>query len=66
MDFEIRKNKKHAKFKKFVKEMKMYKKTKIVLTRLQEKVRKYTNRNRKKIVKYKVRDKVLLNMKDLT
>ena len=32
----------------------------------QEKIKKYINRNRKKVVEYKIGDRVLLSMKDLT
>jgi len=56
MDFEIKKKEKNVKAKEFVK--KMYEKAKIVL-------KKYTNRNRKKVVEYKVENRVLLSTKDL-
>jgi len=60
MGFEIRKKKKHAKTKEFVKEMKeMYEEAKAVL-------KKYADRSRKKGVEYKVGDKVLLSTKELT
>ena len=32
----------------------------------QEKIKKYINRNRKKVVEYKIGDRMLLSMKDLT
>ena len=44
----------------------MHKKTKVVLKKLQEKMKKYLDRNRKKVVEYKVEDRVLLSTKDLT
>ena len=50
----------------FVKEMKeMYKKAKPAFKKLQEKIKKYADTNRKEVVEYKVRDKVLLSTKDL-
>jgi len=39
---------------------------KVVLKKLQEKIKKYTDRNRKNTVEYEVGDKVLLSMKNLT
>jgi len=42
------------------------KKAKAVLKKLQEEMKKYTDRNRKEAVEYKVGDRVLLSMKDLT
>jgi len=66
MSFEIRKKRKHVKAEKFVKKIKeMYKKAKATLKNMQEKMKKYIDRNRKKTVEYKVRDRVLLSMKDL-
>jgi len=48
-----------------VKEMKeMYEKAKIALRKLQKEMKKYTNRNRKKAVEYKMRDRVLISTKD--
>jgi len=35
------------------------------LKKLQEEIKKYVDRNRKKTVKYRVRDKALLSIKDL-
>ena len=37
----------------------------MILKRLQKKMEKYLNRNRKEAVEYKVKDKVLLSTKDL-
>jgi len=49
--FEIGKKKKHVKAKEFVKEIKkIYEKMKAVLKKLQEKIKKYINRNRKEAV----------------
>ena len=50
----------------FVKEIKeMHKEVKAALKKLQEEIKKYTDRNRKKVIEYKVGDRVLLSMKDL-
>ena len=43
----------------------MHKEVKAVLKKLQEEIKKYTDRNRKKVIEYKVGDRVLLSMKDL-
>ena len=52
--------------KEFVKEMKkIHKGAKVVLKKSQEEMKRYVNRNRKKIVEYKVGDRILLNTKDL-
>ena len=48
-----------------VKEMKeIYEEVKVILIKFQEKMKKYVNRNRKKVVEYKVEDKVLISIKD--
>jgi len=53
MGFEIRKKGKHVKAEEFVKKMKkMHKEVKVVLTKSQEKMKKYANRNRKEAVEY--------------
>ena len=44
---------------------KMYKEAKVVLKKSQEEIKKYTDRNRKETIEYKVGDKVLLSTKDL-
>ena len=44
---------------------KVHKEAKVVLKKLQEEIKRYTNRNRKKVVEYKVGDRVLLSTKDL-
>jgi len=46
----------------FVKEI--YKEVKVILIKFQEKMKKYVNRNRKKVVEYKVGDKVLISIKN--
>jgi len=58
--FEIRKKEKYVK-----KMKKTHEKVKAVLTKSQEKMKKYADRNRKEAVEYKVGDKVLLSTKDL-
>jgi len=65
ISFDISKKEKHVKAEEFVKEMKeMYEKTKAVLIKSQEKMKKYTDRNRKKAKEYKVGDRVLISTKD--
>ena len=65
MGFEIRNKGNNIKIEKFVKEMKKrHKKTKIALKQSQEEMKRYVSRNRKKIVKYKVKDRLSLSMKD--
>lgn len=64
--FEIRNKRKNVKAEKFVKKIKkMYKEAKVALKKLQEKMKKYADKNRKKIVEYKVWNKVLLRTKKL-
>jgi len=60
MGFEIRKKRKYVKAMK-----KMNKEVKVALTKLQEEMKKYVDRNRREVVEYKVEDGVLLSMKDL-
>ena len=65
MGFEIRNKGNNIKIEKFVKEMKKrHKKTKIALKQSQEEMKRYVSRNRKKTVKYKVKDRLSLSMKD--
>ena len=48
-----------------VKEIKeIYEEVKVILIKFQEKMKKYVNRNRKKVVEYKVEDKVLISIKN--
>ena len=66
MNFEIRKKGNNTKVKEFVKDIKKtYKKAKAVLRKSQEKMKKYIDRNRKKVIEYKVRDRMLLSTKNL-
>jgi len=66
MNFEIRKKRNNTKVKEFVKDIKKtYEKAKAVLRKSQEKMKKYIDRNRKKVIEYKVRDGVLLSTKNL-
>jgi len=44
---------------------KIYKEMKVVLKKSQKEIKKYTDRNRKKVVEYKVGDRVLLSTKEL-
>ena len=43
----------------------MYKETKVILKKLQKKMKKCVDKNRKEAVEYKVGDRVLLSTKDL-
>ena len=66
MGFEIRKKRKYEKAKKFVKETKkIHEETKVALKKSQKEMKKYADKNRKKVVDYKVGDKVLLSTNDL-
>ena len=63
--FDIRKNKKYVKVEEFVKKMKnRHKEAKAALVKSQEEMKRYADRNRKEVEEYKVRDKVLISMKD--
>jgi len=65
MGFEIRKKEKYMKTEEFVEEMKeMHKEVKMVLIKLQKKMKKYVDR--KEAVEYKIGNKVLLSTKNLT
>ena len=44
---------------------KIHGKVKIILRKLQEKIKRYIDRNGKKVVEYKMGDRVLLSIKDL-
>ena len=44
----------------------IYEKVKVALRKLQEEMKKYVDKNKKKVVEYKVRDRVLLSTKNLT
>ena len=43
----------------------MYKETKVALKKSQEEMKRYTDKNRKDVVEYKVGDRVLLSIKKL-
>jgi len=43
----------------------IHEEAKAALKKSQEKIKKYTNKNRKEVVEYKLEDRVLLSMKDL-
>jgi len=66
MGFKRRKKGKFEVAEKFVKKIrKIQKETKAALKKVQEEMKKYTDRKRGKEEKYKVRDLILLSMKDL-
>jgi len=66
MGFKRRKKGKFEVAEKFVKKMrKIQKEAKAALKKVQEEMKKYTDRKRGKGEKYKVRDLILLSMKDL-
>ena len=44
----------------------IYEKVKVTLRKLQKEIKKHTDRNRKKVVEYKMGNRVLLSIKDLT
>ena len=63
--FNIRKKRKYVKVEEFVKEMKdRYEEAKVALVKSQEEIKRYVDRNRKEIEKYKVGDKVLISTKN--
>ena len=65
MGFDIRKKGKNEKVEEFVREMKeRYEKARVVLVRLQEKMKRQADRNKKEAEKYRVGDKVLISTKD--
>jgi len=64
-DFDIRIEEENVKVEKFVKEMKdRHEKVKVALVKLQKKMKRQVDRNRKETEEYKVGDKVLISMKD--
>ena len=66
MEFEIRKKGKFERAEEFVKRIKeVHKKAEVALRKSQEEIRKYINRKRNKLEKYRVGDWMLLNTKDL-
>ena len=65
MGFDIRKKRKNEKAEEFVKEMKdRNEEVKAVLVKLQEEMKRYTDKNRKEAEEYRVGNKVLISMKD--
>jgi len=65
MGFDIRKKGKNIKTEEFVKEMKdRHEEAKAALVKLQEKMKKQVDRNRKEAKEYKVGDKMLISTKD--
>ena len=63
--FNIRKKRKYVKVEEFVKEMKdRHEEAKVALVKSQEEIKRYVDRNRKEIEKYKVGDKVLISTKN--
>ena len=67
MGFDIRKRGKNEKVEEFVKEMKKrHEEAKAALVKLQEKMKRQANRNRKEAEEYRVGDKVLISTKDFS
>ena len=63
--FNIRKKRKYVKVEEFVKEIRdRHEETKVALVKSQEEIKRYVDRNRKEIEKYKVGDKVLISTKN--
>jgi len=66
MGFEGRKKGKYAGAEKFIEKMKeIQEEEKVALGKAQEDMKKYANRRRSEVNKYKVRDLVMLSTKDL-
>ena len=66
MRFEGKKKEKYEGAEKFIKKIKeKQEKEKVVLGKVQEKIKKYTNRKRGKVNDYRVGDLVMLSTKDL-
>jgi len=66
MEFEGRKKRKYERVKKFIEKMKeIQKEARVVLEKVQEKMKKYTDRKRGEANNYKVGDLVMLSTKDL-
>ena len=66
MGFETKKKEKYKGAEKFMTKMReIQKKAKVVLEKAQEEMKKYTDRRRAKVNKYKVEDLVMLSTKDL-
>jgi len=66
MGFEMRKKKKYKGAEKFVTKIKeIQKEAKVVLRKMQEEMKKYADRKRAEVDKYKIGDLVMLSTKDL-
>ena len=66
MRFEEKKKGKYKRAKKFIEKMKeIQKEAKAVLGKVQEEIKKYTNRKRGEVDNYKVGNLVMLSTKDL-
>jgi len=66
MGFETKKKEKYKGAEKFMTKMReIQKEAKVVLEKAQEEMKKYTDRRRAKVNKYKVEDLVMLSTKDL-
>ena len=65
ISFDIRKKRKNVKVEEFAREMKdRHEEVKSALVRLQEEIKRQTDRNRKEVEEYRVEDKVLISMKN--
>ena len=66
MGFKLRKKGRYEGAKKFTKKMEeVQREAKVVLVKVQEDMRRYTDRYRAEVVEYKVGDLMLLSTKDL-
>ena len=66
MEFKTKRKGKYKRAEKFVTKIKeIQKETKMVLEKAQEKIKKYTNRKRTEVNKYKVEDLIILSTKNL-
>ena len=66
MGFEMRRKRKYEKAEKFVTKIReIQKEAKAILEKVQEKIKKYMNRKRAEVDKYKVGNLVMLSTKDL-
>ena len=67
MGFDIRKKRKNEKAEKFAREMKKrHEKARAALVKVQEKMKRQADRNRKETEEYRVEDKVLISIKDFS
>ena len=66
IELKVRKKRKYEGAEKFVTKIKeIQKEAKAVLGKMQEEIKKYTNRKRREVNKYKVKDLVMLSTKNL-